>query len=176
MVNWTRVFERYGQTQNQNHYLSRPLLEEMENDIVEEETKIHNQTTHLTPAPQGSQVETTEKSVDMEKQAAVAMMAQGSLVANRGRRFQGAIELSGPGGGSRSQSDQGSGQGDLLYPVGYFDKQMSDTSVQETERTLVEKRCWDIALGPLKQIPMNLFFMYMAANFLIEENLICKLN
>ncbi|XP_034854896.1 ER membrane protein complex subunit 4-like [Mirounga leonina] len=92
------------------------------------------------------------------------MMAQGSLVANRGRRFQGAIELSGPGGGSRSQSDQGSGQGDLLYPVGYFDKQMSDTSVQETERTLVEKRCWDIALGPLKQIPMNLFFMYMAGN------------
>ncbi|PNI20030.1 EMC4 isoform 13, partial [Pan troglodytes] len=24
--------------------------------------------------------------------------------------------------------------------------------------------CWDIALGPLKQIPMNLFIMYMAGN------------
>jgi hypothetical protein len=39
-----------------------------------------------------------------------------------------------------------------------------DTSVQETDRILVEKRCWDIALGPLKQIPMNLFIMYMAGN------------
>uniref|UniRef100_A0A803YH31 ER membrane protein complex subunit 4 n=1 Tax=Meleagris gallopavo TaxID=9103 RepID=A0A803YH31_MELGA len=25
-------------------------------------------------------------------------------------------------------------------------------------------RCWDVALGPLKQIPMNLFIMYMAGN------------
>nr|XP_044998476.1 ER membrane protein complex subunit 4-like [Jaculus jaculus] len=71
-----------------------------------------------------------------------------------------AIELSGPGGGSRGRS----GQGDSLYPVGYLDKQVPDTSVQETDRILVEKRCWDIALGPLKQIPMNLFIMYMAGN------------
>ncbi|XP_041436155.1 ER membrane protein complex subunit 4-like isoform X1 [Xenopus laevis] len=40
----------------------------------------------------------------------------------------------------------------------------SDTSVQESDHILVEKRCWDIALGPLKQIPMNLFIMYMAGN------------
>uniref|UniRef100_A0A2I3GLZ7 ER membrane protein complex subunit 4 n=3 Tax=Primates TaxID=9443 RepID=A0A2I3GLZ7_NOMLE len=92
------------------------------------------------------------------------MTAQGSLVANRGRRFKWAIELSGPGGGSRGRSDRGSGQGDSLYPVGYLDKQVPDTSVQETDRILVEKRCWDIALGPLKQIPMNLFIMYMAGN------------
>uniref|UniRef100_A0A8C3CPM7 ER membrane protein complex subunit 4 n=1 Tax=Cairina moschata TaxID=8855 RepID=A0A8C3CPM7_CAIMO len=26
------------------------------------------------------------------------------------------------------------------------------------------QRCWDVALGPLKQIPMNLFIMYMAGN------------
>uniref|UniRef100_A0A3Q3M382 ER membrane protein complex subunit 4 n=2 Tax=Mastacembelus armatus TaxID=205130 RepID=A0A3Q3M382_9TELE len=25
-------------------------------------------------------------------------------------------------------------------------------------------RCWDVALGPLKQIPMNLFIMYMSGN------------
>lgn len=92
------------------------------------------------------------------------MTAQGSLVANRGRRFKWAIELSGPGGGSRGRSDRGGGQGDSLYPVGYLDKQVPDTSVQETDRILVEKRCWDIALGPLKQIPMNLFIMYMAGN------------
>lgn len=26
------------------------------------------------------------------------------------------------------------------------------------------QRCWDVALGPLKQIPMNLFIMYMSGN------------
>ncbi|XP_073067673.1 ER membrane protein complex subunit 4 isoform X1 [Manis javanica] len=62
------------------------------------------------------------------------------------------------------RSDRGGGLGDSLYPVGYLDKQVPDTSVQETDRILVEKRCWDIALGPLKQIPMNLFIMYMAGN------------
>ncbi|EPQ19927.1 Transmembrane protein 85 [Myotis brandtii] len=92
------------------------------------------------------------------------MTAQGSLVANRGRRFKWAIELSGPGGGSRGRSDRGGGQGDSLYPVGYLDKQVPDTSVQETDRILVEKRCWDILGPPLKQIPMNLFIMYMAGN------------
>ncbi|NP_001405538.1 ER membrane protein complex subunit 4 isoform c [Mus musculus] len=67
------------------------------------------------------------------------MTTQGGLVANRGRRFKWAIELSGPGGGSRGRSDRGSGQGDSLYPVGYLDKQVPDTSVQETDRILVEK-------------------------------------
>lgn len=28
----------------------------------------------------------------------------------------------------------------------------------------VLQRCWDVALGPLKQIPMNLFIMYMSGN------------
>jgi hypothetical protein len=50
----------------------------------------------------------------------------------------------------RGRSDRGSGQGDSLYPVGYLDKQVPDTSVQETDRILVEKvhgyRC-DCALG-----------------------------
>ncbi|TFJ98233.1 phosphoribosylformylglycinamidine synthase [Platysternon megacephalum] len=83
------------------------------------------------------------------------------LVASRGRRFKWAIELDGPGSGG---SDWGSGQGESLYPMGYSDKQVPDTSIQETDRILVEKRCWDVALGPLKQIPMNLFIMYMAGN------------
>ncbi|XP_069489880.1 ER membrane protein complex subunit 4 [Ambystoma mexicanum] len=92
------------------------------------------------------------------------MATQASLLANRGRRFKWAIELGGPGSGSRGRSERGSSQGDTIYPVGYSDKQVPDTSVQETDRNLVEKRCWDIALGPLKQIPMNLFIMYMAGN------------
>nr|XP_056719340.1 ER membrane protein complex subunit 4 [Euleptes europaea] len=92
------------------------------------------------------------------------MSTPGGAVTNRGRRFKWAIELSGSGSGSRGRSDRGGGQGDTMYPVGYSDKQVPDTSVQETDRILVEKRCWDIALGPLKQIPMNLFIMYMAGN------------
>uniref|UniRef100_A0ABI7XN78 Uncharacterized protein n=1 Tax=Felis catus TaxID=9685 RepID=A0ABI7XN78_FELCA len=45
------------------------------------------------------------------------------LVANRGRCFKWAIELSRLAGGSRSQSDQGSSQGDSLYPDSCLDKQ-----------------------------------------------------
>lgn len=83
------------------------------------------------------------------------MTAQGSLVANRGRRFKWAIELSGPGGGSRGRSDRGGGQGDSLYPVGYLDKQVPDTSVQETDRILVEKV--QSAVGTLPWVPSNRF-------------------
>ena len=39
----------------------------------------------------------------------------------------------------RGRSDRGGGQGDSLYPVGYLDKQVPDSSVQETDRILVEK-------------------------------------
>ncbi|KAJ6651799.1 hypothetical protein lerEdw1_016476 [Lerista edwardsae] len=133
-----------------------------------------------------------EVTLKAEPEVAAAVLAEvgqrgeemsnpGGLVTNCGRRFKWAIELSGPSSGSRGRSDRGSGQGETLCPVGYSDKQVPDTSVQETDRILVEKvqqceteiavsdflvfsRCWDIALGPLKQIPMNLFIMYMAGN------------
>lgn len=29
---------------------------------------------------------------------------------------------------------------------------------------MVNKRSWEVALGPIKQVPMNLFIMYMAGN------------
>ncbi|XP_038630367.1 ER membrane protein complex subunit 4-like isoform X2 [Scyliorhinus canicula] len=90
-------------------------------------------------------------------------MAAGAALANRARRHKWALELNLSGGGSRGR-DRQCGQGDSMYPVGYSEKQLPDTSVQETDRILVEKRCWDIALGPLKQVPMNLFIMYMAGN------------
>lgn len=38
----------------------------------------------------------------------------------------------------RSRDRQG-GQGDAMYPIGYSDKPVPDTSVQETDRNLVEK-------------------------------------
>uniref|UniRef100_A0A8C5Y663 ER membrane protein complex subunit 4 n=1 Tax=Microcebus murinus TaxID=30608 RepID=A0A8C5Y663_MICMU len=75
------------------------------------------------------------------------LSAQGSLVANRGRRFQWAIELSGPGGGSRGRNS--------LYPVGYLDKQVPDTSVQETDCILVEKRYGASLLHPDMVEDMN---------------------
>ncbi|XP_036743458.2 ER membrane protein complex subunit 4 isoform X1 [Manis pentadactyla] len=92
--------------------------------------------------------------------------SQESLSSNRSSRARSFLPFPGADVGStgRGRSDRGGGQGDSLYPVGYLDKQVPDTSVQETDRILVEKRCWDIALGPLKQIPMNLFIMYMAGN------------
>lgn len=37
-------------------------------------------------------------------------------------------------------------------------------AIREKDPSLIVKRSWDIALGPLKQIPMNLFIMYMAGN------------
>ncbi|XP_069796920.1 ER membrane protein complex subunit 4 isoform X1 [Narcine bancroftii] len=93
-----------------------------------------------------------------------SLSASGAAVApgNRTRRHKWAIELALSNSG-RGRDRQG-GQGDVVYPVGYSDRQLPDTSVQETDRILVEKRCWDIALGPLKQVPMNLFIMYMAGN------------
>ena len=35
---------------------------------------------------------------------------------------------------------------------------------RETDANLIVKKSWDIALGPLRQVPMNLFIMYMAGN------------
>ncbi|OQR75817.1 transmembrane protein 85-like [Tropilaelaps mercedesae] len=54
----------------------------------------------------------------------------------------------------------------LCLPPGFLPN-MAFTTTQisrENESNLIVKRSWDIALGPLKQIPMNLFIMYMAGN------------
>ena len=48
--------------------------------------------------------------------------------------------------------------------VAWTSKCLPETSMQETDRIVAEKRYWNIALGPFKQIPMNLFIMYMAGN------------
>ncbi|XP_041095555.1 ER membrane protein complex subunit 4 [Polyodon spathula] len=87
--------------------------------------------------------------------AAVAVRGGGA------KKLKWSLEL---GLGNPRRGDRQGNQGDSLYPVGYSDKPVPDTSVHETDRNLVEKRCWDVALAPLKQIPMNLFIMYMAGN------------
>lgn len=54
---------------------------------------------------------------------------------------------------------------DLPNPPGYS---ASITSIHDPSRqndsSLRAKRLWDMALGPIKQVPMNLFIMYMSGN------------
>ncbi|XP_022649133.1 ER membrane protein complex subunit 4-like [Varroa jacobsoni] len=54
----------------------------------------------------------------------------------------------------------------LSLPPGFLPTMAFSTtqSLRDNESTLIVKRSWDIALGPLKQIPMNLFIMYMAGD------------
>ncbi|XP_033117205.1 ER membrane protein complex subunit 4-like isoform X1 [Anneissia japonica] len=56
---------------------------------------------------------------------------------------------------------------ELEAPVGFTSSSRNlDVTSQDNDNNsnLVDKKCWDIALAPLKQIPMNLFIMYMSGN------------
>ncbi|XP_040399567.1 ER membrane protein complex subunit 4 [Cygnus olor] len=81
-----------------------------------------------------------------------------AAAAVRPRRFKWALELGAAPGGRPRGAPESRG------PVGFSERQLGEGGVHESDRILVEKRCWDVALGPLKQIPMNLFIMYMAGN------------
>ncbi|VVD01709.1 unnamed protein product [Leptidea sinapis] len=62
---------------------------------------------------------------------------------------------------SRSQSV------DIPSPPGYSQSLSSsyvESSKDSDSNLLLIKKLWDVALGPLKQVPMNLFIMYMAGN------------
>lgn len=52
----------------------------------------------------------------------------------------------------------------LPEPPGYSAITFPDSGARDNNPDLIEKKSWDIALGPLKQIPMNLFIMWMAGN------------
>lgn len=57
-------------------------------------------------------------------------------------------------------------RGEISNPPGFSSNLgyiHSDAS-REVDNNLIVKKSWDIALAPLKQIPMNLFIMYMAGN------------
>jgi len=54
---------------------------------------------------------------------------------------------------------------DLPSPPGYTDRNVQPDESREANSThLVAKKSWDTALGPSKQIPINLFIMYMVGN------------
>ncbi|XP_039237638.1 ER membrane protein complex subunit 4 [Pipra filicauda] len=86
----------------------------------------------------------------------VAMAAAAAAV--RGRRFKWSLDLGAAPGGRPRGAAEGRG------PLGFADRQLGEGGVHESDKILMEKRCWDVALAPLKQIPMNLFIMYMAGN------------
>ncbi|RNA31284.1 ER membrane complex subunit 4 [Brachionus plicatilis] len=51
-----------------------------------------------------------------------------------------------------------------IQPVGYTDKTLADTSNPEEGNRLIGMRSWDIATGPIKQVPMNMMISWMAGN------------
>lgn len=56
-------------------------------------------------------------------------------------------------------------QTDLAAPPGYStDKLALDVTAKDQDGKLVVKKAWDVALAPLKQVPMNMFIMWMSGN------------
>uniref|UniRef100_H2Y8I3 ER membrane protein complex subunit 4 n=1 Tax=Ciona savignyi TaxID=51511 RepID=H2Y8I3_CIOSA len=58
---------------------------------------------------------------------------------------------------------------ELPSPPGYSKEQVSTQSdevatSEDGNTNLVDKKSWEIAVGPLKGLPMNVFIMYMAGN------------
>jgi len=55
---------------------------------------------------------------------------------------------------------------EIPSPVGYTDtRSFPAIEAHDSDLSkLVAKKSWNIALGPMKQLPMNLFMMYMAGN------------
>ncbi|KAH8370463.1 hypothetical protein KR093_003589 [Drosophila rubida] len=53
---------------------------------------------------------------------------------------------------------------DIPSPPGYNPTALVNQTEVVRDQRLVIKKSWDLALGPLKQIPMNLFIMYMSGN------------
>ncbi|XP_033626289.1 ER membrane protein complex subunit 4-like [Asterias rubens] len=83
---------------------------------------------------------------------------QGSV--SRNRRHKWSIDFT-----SRIKADrQYQSVPDLPAPIGYSERALADVTTHDTESSLAVKKYWDVALGPLKQLPMNLFIMYMSGN------------
>ena len=51
-----------------------------------------------------------------------------------------------------------------VVPVGWTDQSVVDNVRGADDDRLLAKRSWDIACQPLKQLPMNMIFSWMAGN------------
>ncbi|XP_064398552.1 ER membrane protein complex subunit 4-like [Halichondria panicea] len=65
----------------------------------------------------------------------------------------------------RRRSERGGGRSDLPSPLGYLDNPpRDDDSAESGDTALITRIGWSVALGPWKQLPLNLFIMWMAGN------------
>ncbi|XP_014283855.1 ER membrane protein complex subunit 4 [Halyomorpha halys] len=65
---------------------------------------------------------------------------------------------------TRNKTDRNS---EVASPPGYNPSLVqihTETNKESDPNHLIIKKSWDLALGPLKQVPMNLFIMYMSGN------------
>uniref|UniRef100_A0A0K8TQ16 ER membrane protein complex subunit 4 n=1 Tax=Tabanus bromius TaxID=304241 RepID=A0A0K8TQ16_TABBR len=53
---------------------------------------------------------------------------------------------------------------DMVSPPGYIPTAAQSHTEVVRDHHLMIKKSWDIALGPMKQLPMNLLIMYMSGN------------
>ncbi|CAH8499368.1 unnamed protein product [Dicrocoelium dendriticum] len=51
-----------------------------------------------------------------------------------------------------------------LHPPGYIDRSFPASALKDSDPRLVVQRSWNIALGPIRQIPMNLLIMWISGN------------
>ncbi|BFZ19440.1 hypothetical protein BsWGS_22479 [Bradybaena similaris] len=79
------------------------------------------------------------------------------------RRHKWAIEFVSSGRGRSDRSLVQSTE-NLPTPVGFTDTATVAERTREADPNLIIKRSWDIALGPIKQVPMNMFIMWMAGS------------
>jgi hypothetical protein len=52
----------------------------------------------------------------------------------------------------------------LKLPVGFSEQKVADITAQDDDDRLLARRSWDIALQPIKQLPMNMILAWMAGN------------
>uniref|UniRef100_A0A0B7AET3 ER membrane protein complex subunit 4 n=1 Tax=Arion vulgaris TaxID=1028688 RepID=A0A0B7AET3_9EUPU len=78
------------------------------------------------------------------------------------KRHQWTIDFS--ASGRRGDKSVVSYTENLPAPVGFVDSTAVAEKTTEADASLIIKRSWDIALGPIKQVPMNMFIMWMAGS------------
>ena len=51
-----------------------------------------------------------------------------------------------------------------IAPIGYTDRALNDIKNTEEDKNLADQKSWEIAMGPIKQAPMNVLISWMAGN------------
>ncbi|ESO82699.1 hypothetical protein LOTGIDRAFT_108713 [Lottia gigantea] len=78
-------------------------------------------------------------------------------MASRTKKHKWAIDFSGSGRSVVASNE-------IVSPVGLMDSSCVSDRTKDVDPNLIVKRSWDVALAPVKQVPMNMFIMWMAGN------------